>query len=92
MKRSIRLSKWLFLLLPLAFFIMGPSIDGIVCSDCSAPSEYSPAHLCAFCFNTVGMTDSYFLDIPRISIPMHTDGPTTAFSGPAFPIYKPPQN
>ena len=87
-----RVSKAVLVFLSLAFFIIGPSIDGIACNDCSTPSEDSPAHLCAFCFNSVGMINYDVLDIPRISIPMHTDRPMTAFSGPAFPIYKPPQN
>ena len=94
MQRPIRLSKWLFLLLPVVLFIFAPSIDGIACNDCATPfrGEDSSGHLCSFCFNSVGMVNHDIFHVPPISTPMDTERPMTAFSGPAFPIYKPPQN
>jgi hypothetical protein len=90
----MRLSKWLFLLLPVVLFIFAPSIDGIACNECAKPFRGgdSSNHLCSFCFNTVGMVNHDIFHVPLISIPMDTDGPMIAFSGPTFQIDKPPQN
>ena len=89
-----RVSKAVLVFFSLAFFLIAPSIDNIACDDCASPFQEgdSSNHLCSFCFNSVGMVNHDIFHVPPISTPMDPDGPMTAFSGPAFPIYKPPQN
>jgi hypothetical protein len=89
-----RVSKAVLVFLSLALFLIAPSVDNIACNDCATPFQEgdSSNHLCSYCFNSVGMVNHDIFHVPLMSTPMDTDGPMTAFSGPAFPIYKPPQN
>ena len=90
-----RVSKAMLVSFSLVFFLFAPSIDNIACADCASPfqGELSGApHLCSFCFNTVGMVSYRIFDIPLLSLPINIRTPIMAFSGPPFPIDKPPQN
>ena len=90
-----RVSKAVLVFFSLAFFLIAPSIDNIACDDCASPFQGKwpdALHFCSFCYNTVGMVSYHIFNIPLVSVPIDIDRPTTAFSGPSFPIYKPPQN
>ena len=94
MRKFIAVSKWFLLSVSLVLFVFAPSLDLFACSDCSSSiqGKSSPEHLCSFCFSTAGMVSYHIFNSPLQSIPIDIDGPGMVFSGPAFPVDKPPQN
>ncbi len=94
MRRSIVVSKWFVLLVSAVLFIFAPSLDIIVCSDCSTlvQGKSSQDHLCSYCFSTAALPSYHNINVTLLSFPINIDGPKWSFSGPSFPIYKPPQN
>ena len=94
MPKFIKVSKCVLLSFSVAFFIFAPFIDTIACDDCKSPLEQqlsNTVHLCSFCSSAIGIVSCRIPDAPLLSMPIETESPLIAYSGPVFFIEKPPR-